>query len=75
MDAEGTAYVTLHPSMLVKITRDGEQTILVGENSKTPLFNPTSATLSRDGRKLYVVIGGSTVDGKVEGGQVVEVCV
>ncbi|KAK2684497.1 hypothetical protein QWA68_016520 [Fusarium oxysporum] len=73
MARDGTAYVGTHPSYLSKITPDGKQTILVGADNREILFAPTSAALSRDERKAYVITEGASTMGGVNGGQVVEV--
>lgn len=70
---DGTAYVTLHPFTVVKITPDGKQTAIAEDTDSTVFYDPTSAALSRDGRKLYVVSGGAVLSGGTSGGQVVEV--
>ena len=49
------------------------QTELVGADSDVLLYDPTSVALNWDEKIAYVVTGGSTVDGKTYGGQVVEV--
>ncbi|CAM1509888.1 Fc.00g002230.m01.CDS01 [Cosmosporella sp. VM-42] len=70
---DGTAYVSLHTSYLAQITPDGKQTLIAGGDNGVPLYDPTSAALSKDGKKVYFTTGGTTVNGNVEGGQVVEV--
>lgn len=54
VDREGNAYVTLHPNSVLKITPSGEQTFLVGRGSQGDFQDPTSATLSKDGKVLYI---------------------
>ncbi|KAK1750494.1 hypothetical protein QBC47DRAFT_393582 [Echria macrotheca] len=53
-DREGNAYVTAHPSSLVKITPGGKLTTVVGGDGTTTLSAPTSAGFAKDGRTLYV---------------------
>ncbi|KAH7129431.1 hypothetical protein B0J13DRAFT_138131 [Dactylonectria estremocensis] len=68
LDKLGNAFVTFHPNQLIKITPDGEQTVLVNGT----LAGPTSAVFGKDGRSLYIVTGGQGVEG-VTGGQIVKV--
>lgn len=75
-DSAGNAYVSVHSYSVDKITPQGVQTLFAGGlNSSSVFREPTSAALSRDGRSIYVSTGGGTVDGKVYGGQVIQVFV
>lgn len=74
MSRDGTAYVSLHDSYLTKITPSGKQTIIAGgESAAVKLYGPTSAALKRDEKVVYVCTGGTTINGTVEGGQILEV--
>ncbi|KAM0424920.1 hypothetical protein ACHAPT_009976 [Fusarium lateritium] len=68
LDQDGNAFVGCFPDLLIKITPDGEQTVLVNGT----LAGATSTTFSKDGKCLYVVTTGRGVEG-VTGGQVVQV--
>ncbi|PNY26169.1 Uncharacterized protein TCAP_03893 [Tolypocladium capitatum] len=66
----GTMFVAAHPNSVLKILPDGTWTALVGGDSAAKLDGPTSTALTRDGKTLYVVTGGT---GSGRGGQVVAV--
>lgn len=73
---DGTAYIGLQQTSLVKANRHGRRTFLVGPEVGTEfdLSSPTSAVTSKDGCQLYVVTGGiSGMDGSITGGQIVAV--
>ncbi|VUC25179.1 unnamed protein product [Clonostachys rosea] len=57
---DGTAYIGLHPHFLVKVTTDGEQTVLVDDSGDIVLAGPTSTALSKDEKTVYVVTGGTS---------------
>ncbi|ESZ96897.1 hypothetical protein SBOR_2691 [Sclerotinia borealis F-4128] len=72
-DDEGNAYVASHPNSVVKITPHGVQTTIAGGGNSTLLLGPTALTISRDGKFIYVVTGGtSTVP---SGGQIVRISI
>jgi sugar lactone lactonase YvrE len=73
LDAGGNAYVAAHRSSLVKITLSGEQTTVIGGKEDSILKNPTSASMARDGRSVYVSTAGNSAANPPEGGQVVQV--
>ncbi|KAG5806199.1 hypothetical protein H9Q74_008278 [Fusarium xylarioides] len=54
MDRHGNAYVVYWKDMVVKITQGGKQATLV----EGLLAGPSSATLSNDGKALYIVTSG-----------------
>ncbi|KAF4440780.1 hypothetical protein FACUT_3208 [Fusarium acutatum] len=68
MDKNGNAYVGFWQDKLIKITPEGKATVL----SEGLLAGPTSVTLSRDGKSVFVVTAGKNND-NVSGGQVVQV--
>lgn len=69
MTRGGVSYATGHPSSLAKIMPNGKQVLVKGDFF---LGEPTSAALSRNENKLYVVTGGQVVDGTAQGGQILE---
>ncbi|KAI1324489.1 hypothetical protein F5Y16DRAFT_380767 [Xylariaceae sp. FL0255] len=71
--SDGTAYVSLHANMTMKITPEGEQTYLLDADNHPHLYDPTSVALSRDQKKLYIVTDGASISGGTTGGQVIEV--
>ncbi|KAF5534339.1 hypothetical protein FMEXI_11334 [Fusarium mexicanum] len=68
LDKNGNAYVGFWQDKLVKIAPDGKAIVL----SEGLLAGPTSVTLSRDSRSVFVVTAGMN-DDNVFGGQVIEV--
>ncbi|KAF5597696.1 hypothetical protein FPANT_4012 [Fusarium pseudoanthophilum] len=68
MDKNGNVYLGVWQDKLIKITPDGKATVL----SEGLLAGPTSVTLSRDGKSVFVVTAGMNND-NVSGGQVVQV--
>ncbi|KAF4493499.1 hypothetical protein FAGAP_10381 [Fusarium agapanthi] len=68
MDKNGNVYVGFWQDKLIKITPDGKALIL----SEGLLAGPTSVTLSKDGKSVFVVTAGMNND-NVSGGQVVQV--
>ncbi|EEU39224.1 uncharacterized protein NECHADRAFT_82000 [Fusarium vanettenii 77-13-4] len=68
LDQDGNALVGCFPDLLIKITPDGEQTVLVNGT----LAGGTSTVFSKDGKSLFVVTTGKGVKG-VTGGQLVQV--
>ncbi|SCO58722.1 uncharacterized protein FFMR_15878 [Fusarium fujikuroi] len=68
IDRNGNVFVGIWQDKLIKITLDGEATVL----SEGLLAGPTSVTLSRDGKSVFVVTAGMNND-NVSGGQVVQV--
>ncbi|KAF5673548.1 hypothetical protein FCIRC_8011 [Fusarium circinatum] len=68
MDKNGNAYVGFWQDKLIKITPAGKAIVL----SEGLLAGPTSVTLSRDGKSVFVVTAGMNND-NVSGGQVVQV--
>ncbi|TVY94167.1 hypothetical protein LAWI1_G001362 [Lachnellula willkommii] len=75
-DALGNAYVSLHSYAFVKITPEGNQTTWVGSvGNYSDVWEPSAAAASSDGKVIYLSTAGVTFDGKVEGGQVLEVVV
>ncbi|KAG4267494.1 hypothetical protein FPRO04_12817 [Fusarium proliferatum] len=68
IDRNGNVYVGIWQDKLIKITLDGEATVL----SEGLLAGPTSVTLSRDGKSVFVVTAGMN-NNNVSGGQVVQV--
>ncbi|KAF5612745.1 uncharacterized protein FTJAE_14034 [Fusarium tjaetaba] len=68
IDKKGNAYVGVWQDKLIKITPNGKATAL----SEGLLAGPTSVTLSRDGKSVFVVTAGMNND-NVSGGQVVQV--
>ncbi|KAF5664453.1 hypothetical protein FHETE_7044 [Fusarium heterosporum] len=68
MDKHGNAYVAFWNDELVKVTPEGEVSVLV----KGLLAGPTSVVISQDEKRLYVATAGQGND-KVTGGQIVEV--
>ncbi|KEY64693.1 hypothetical protein S7711_02892 [Stachybotrys chartarum IBT 7711] len=68
LDSEGNAYTAHWPGSLIKVTPEGEQTIIVND----VLVNPTSAVFSRDGKIIYMATSGRSTE-PIVGGQVVEV--
>jgi len=72
-DREGNAYVALHSFSVRKISANGVQTNLAGGGNNTFFKEPTSVALSRDGKSIYVSTGGTTLDGVVFGGQIIQV--
>ena len=70
---DGTTYIAVHNSELIKITEDGKQTVIAGNGNGLPLYNPSSAALSRSERSVYVSTEGETINGTTQGAQVVEV--
>jgi hypothetical protein len=76
IDCDGNAYVAVHQNRLVKITPDGDQTIVLGgPNNNRVIGKPTSVALSLDQKSVFVVTDGTskTVDGKFGGGQLLAV--
>ncbi|KAL6364759.1 hypothetical protein LRP88_00731 [Fusarium phalaenopsidis] len=68
LDQDGNAFVGCFPDLLIKITPDGKQTVLINGT----LAGATSTTFSKDGKSLFVVTTGKGVEG-VTGGQLVQV--
>ncbi|KAF5978844.1 hypothetical protein FCOIX_5647 [Fusarium coicis] len=68
MDKRGNVYVGVWQDKLMKITPGGKATVLF----QGLLAGPTSVTLSRDGKSVFVVTAGMSSD-NVSGGQVVQV--
>jgi len=73
-DEAGNAYVSLHSYSVMKISPDGTQTTFAG-GSDMFFKEPTSAALSGDGKSIYVATGGTTLDGVVYGGQVIQLTI
>jgi hypothetical protein len=72
-DAHGNAYLSYHSFAFTKVTPSGQQTTFVGGGSNyTTVIEPSSAATSPDGKTIYLVTAGATVNGVVEGGQVLE---
>lgn len=71
-DNKGNAYVALHSYTIVKIAPDGTQTIFAGGVNTTEVKEPTSAALAKDGKSVYISTGGTTLDGMVYRGQVLQ---
>ncbi|GAW19020.1 hypothetical protein ANO14919_085040 [Xylariales sp. No.14919] len=66
IDAAGVAYLSQSPGAVVRITRDGTSTFVVGADDDTSLSGrPTSITLPKGGKKAYITTGGGTAAGKV----------
>lgn len=75
-DNQGNAYVAVHSYLVMKITPDGVQTPIAGTGGNNTFFKePTSATLSCNGKSVYFSTGGTTINGVVYGGQVVQVAI
>ncbi|KAH7177127.1 hypothetical protein EDB81DRAFT_898798 [Dactylonectria macrodidyma] len=68
MDKHGNAFIGFFPNLLIKITPNAEQTVLINGT----LAGPTSTVFSKDGRSLYAATAGQGVEG-VQGGQVIKV--
>jgi hypothetical protein len=51
---DGAFYVTQEPQSLIRITEDGQQTVLMDENSDVVANGTTCAVMSKDGTKVYV---------------------
>lgn len=68
----GDSYIAAHPNTLVKVSRDGNETLITGDDNNLTLLDPTSAALSRDEKKLYLITAGSLANGTTTGGQIVE---
>lgn len=68
LDSKSNAYIAYWPGSLIKVTPEGEQTIIVND----VLVNPTSAAFSRDGKTIYMATSGRSTE-PIVGGQVVEV--
>ena len=74
MSKDGTTYVSLYNSNLLKITSSGKQLIIAGgDSAAVKLYEPASAVLSADERVVYISTGDTTLNGTIEGGQVVVV--
>ncbi|TGO20461.1 hypothetical protein BPAE_0294g00070 [Botrytis paeoniae] len=75
-DDKGNVYVAVHSYLIMKITPDGVQTPIAGTGGNNTYFKePTSATLSCDKKSVYFSTGGTTLNGTVYGGQVVQVMI
>ena len=74
VDASGAAWVARHPDMLVKITPDHKQEVLISKESHdVKLLSPTAIALDAKRKALYIVTGGDKIRGGSRGGQVVKV--
>ncbi|KAI3323665.1 hypothetical protein HD806DRAFT_70106 [Xylariaceae sp. AK1471] len=73
MTKGGVSYAVVHPNAVVEVTPSGQQTVIYRPDEIPNLREPTSAALSADERRLYIVTGGNQTNGKVYGGQIVEV--
>ncbi|CAG8950409.1 hypothetical protein HYFRA_00006902 [Hymenoscyphus fraxineus] len=67
LDNDGNAYVAVFPHSVVKITPSGNQTIWVQDER---LRGSTSATISPDGKTVYIITAGKGEFGDEGGGQV-----
>jgi hypothetical protein len=53
-DQEGNAYITAHPSSLIKVMKGGRQETLVGGDGDGPLSAPTAVAFGKGGKVFYV---------------------
>ncbi|KAF4983018.1 hypothetical protein FDECE_17398 [Fusarium decemcellulare] len=72
LSKEGVAYVATQTNELIKITADGNQTILLDENMDLVPNSPTAATLSRDEQTVYPVTSGSSSVDSSKAGEIIE---
>ncbi|CAH0020353.1 unnamed protein product [Clonostachys rhizophaga] len=65
IDCKGNAYLSVHGSSVNRVTRNGVQTTLAGGFNGTLVKDPTSVSLARDGKSVYVGTGGNGSGGQV----------
>lgn len=53
-DEEGNAYITAHPSSLIRVSTEGEQETIVGGDGDDTLSAPTAVALEEGGRAVWV---------------------
>jgi hypothetical protein len=72
LDAAGSAYVAQPPSAIGRILPDGENGIFIGGGNNTTIFNPTSLSLTKDGKTAYVTTRGGIIGDYEYSGAVIE---
>ncbi|KAJ7768374.1 hypothetical protein B0H16DRAFT_1785363 [Mycena metata] len=60
-DTQGNVYAAVHPTTVVKITPEGEESAFARGGTTTTFNQPTSVALAKDGDSIYVATGGGQV--------------